>query len=154
MNDDVCLQALKEWTGKASASVVYDSTTDEFTADGLFTKVQGKQNIALVGFTTDEDVFGGFYSVAVTAQEEEFYDPNIFAFSFESHGRCMTPQRFVVKSWLRDEAGVYLWKNNVDRFVWFLVDGCGAFYLGNEKSQSFCSHLSNGFEGLEDTTLS
>ena len=43
------------------------------------------------------DVFGAFYSVAVTKQEEDFYDPSVFAFSFESHGRCMTPQRFPVK---------------------------------------------------------
>ena len=34
-----CVSALREWTGKATATVVYDSTVDEFTADRLFNKV-------------------------------------------------------------------------------------------------------------------
>ena len=92
-----CINALREWTGKSSATIIYDSTVDEFTADGLFNKVKGKKDIAVIGFTTDGDVFGGFYSVAVTRQDRNVYDPNIFVFSFESHGRCTTPQRFIVK---------------------------------------------------------
>ena len=97
MVDDLGINALREWTGKSSATIIYDSTVDEFTADGLFNKVKGKKDIAVIGFTTDGDVFGGFYSVAVTRQDRNVYDPNIFVFSFESHGRCTTPQRFIVK---------------------------------------------------------
>ena len=82
-----CVNALKEWTGKESATIIFDSTVDEFTTDGLFEKVKGKRNIAVVGFTTDGDVFGGFHNVAVTEQAFWFDDPNIFVFSFESHGR-------------------------------------------------------------------
>ena len=89
-----CINALKEWTGKARATKIYDSTVDEFTGNGNFNKVKGMPNIALVGFTTDGDVFGGFYSVAVTEQDEFLYDPNMFIFSFETHGRCNTPQKF------------------------------------------------------------
>ena len=64
-----CINALKEWTGKAKTTVVYDSTVDEVTHDRLFNTVKGKPNIAVIGFTTDGDVFGGFYSVAVTEQD-------------------------------------------------------------------------------------
>ena len=53
--------------------------------------------MALVGFTTDGYMFGGVFSVAVTERDKDFNDPNIFAFSFESHGRCTTRQRFVVR---------------------------------------------------------
>ena len=148
-----CVNALKGWTGKTRATTIFDSTVDEFTHDGLFQKVKGKPNIAVVGFTTDGDVFGGFYSVAVTEQDEDFNDPNIFVFSFESHGRCMTPQRFVVKEELKKRALVYFYKNDSYGFVDFGVDGVGGFTLGNEKSKSFCRDMSDAFEGLEDTTL-
>ena len=147
-----CVNALKEWTGKAKATIIYDSTVDEFTHDGLFTKVRGKPNIAVVGFTTDGDVFGGFYSRAVTKQNEQFFDPNIFVFSFESHGRCMTPQRFVVKERVMS-AYVRFFQNNSCGFVWFGVYDEGGFCLGDERSNSYCFDTSRAFEGLEDTTL-
>ena len=134
--------------------VVYDSKVDQFTADGLFEKVKGKPNIALIGFTTDGDVFGGFYSVAVTKQDEWFYDRTNFVFSFESHGRCKTPHRFVVKDRRHQCFGVYFWKNDNKGFVGFWVNRKFGFFLGNESSRSFCSGMSQGFEGLVDTTLS
>ena len=150
-----CVNALKEWTGKASATIIYDSTVDEFTDQGLFDKVQGKENIALVAFTADGDVFGGFYTVAVTQQCEwqAFYDPNMFIFSFESHRRCNTPQRFVVKKEMRRKKFVKFFKNDYDgRFV--NVGGYdGQFLLGNERSNVCCYGLSMSFVGIEDTTL-
>ena len=150
-----CVNALKRWTGKAKATVIFDSTVDEFTDNGLFTKVKGKQNIALVGFTTKGDVFGGFYSVAVTGQYQWFFnDPTIFAFSFESHGRCETPQRFAVPEHRKESAYVEFWDGfHGCGFVWLGVSGCGGFFLGNERSKSSCCSLSCVFEGIEHTTL-
>ena len=144
---------LTEWTGKTHARVVYDSTADEFTHDGLFQKVKGRPNIAVIGFTTDSDVFGGFYSVAVTKQGYPFYDPNIFAFSFESHGRCETPQRLVANEGLKEKAYARYWKDSCNGFVWLAVFGEGGFCLGNEGSDSYCCDVSRVFEGLVDTTL-
>ena len=114
---------------------------------------QGQENIAVIGFTTDGDVFGGFYRVAVTKQDDFFKDPNVFIFSFESHGRCETPQRFVVKEGMSKYASVKFFKDDSDGcFVIFY--GCyGFLLLGNEKSITWRDHLSNGFEGVEDTTL-
>ena len=149
-----CINALKEWTGKAKTTVVYDSTVDEVTHDRLFNTVKGKPNIAVVGFTTEGDVFGGFYSVAVTKQMKTFFDRNIFVFSFESHGRCMTPQKFAAEKWYKKAANVVFWKNSSEGFVQFGVDRVGYFFLGDEKSNSYCAYLSGAFEGLEDTTLS
>ena len=146
-----CVNALKEWTSKTTARAVYDSMVDEFTNECLFQKVRGKPNIAIVATTKDGDVFGGFYSVAVTGPEGS-KDPNMFAFSFESHGRCMTPQRFAVKKGMF-KAGVRFYQDDFDRrFVWFF-GGFGWFYLGNEKSGTSCSNLSAGFEGIENNTL-
>ena len=149
-----CVNVLKEWTGKASATVLFDGTVDELNHAWLFDKVKGRQNIAVVAFTTDGDVFGGFYSVAVTEQTTYMYDPNIFVFSFESHGRCATPQRFVVKEGLKKNAYVCFWTRDDFGFVQFSVlGGYGGFTLGNERSKSCCQYLSRGFEGLQDTTL-
>ena len=147
-----CVNALKEWTGKTRATKIYDSTVDEFTNHCLFDKVKGKPNIAVVGFTTDGDVFGEFHSVAVTEQDKEFFDPSIFDFSFESHGRCMKTQRFLVKK-LKKKALVQFCKNYSSGFVAFGVDNAGGFFLGNEDSDSYCWVVSDAFEGLEDTTL-
>ena len=144
---------LKEWTGKASATIIYDSTVDEFTADGLFTKVKGKKYVALVGFTTDGDVFGAFYSVAVTEQSECYKDPTLFVFSFESRGRCTTPHRFALKKGLNEKVYVVFWKFDSNGFVWFGVFDCGVVMFGNEGSNSRCKDMSDAFEGLENTTL-
>ena len=150
------VNTLKEWTWKATATVIYDSFVDEFTDECLFDKLKGKPNIAVVGFTTDGDVFGAFYSRAVRTQLigfTDFNDPDMFIFSFESHGRCMTPQKFVPKERLKKNAHVCFWNNNSCGFVELGVFGQCGFTLGNEKSRSCCIHLSRGFEGLEETTL-
>ena len=148
-----CVSALKEWTGKGSATIIYDSRVDPFTDQGLFDKVKGKANIAVVGFTADGDVFGGFYNVAVTEQNSSFYDPNMFIFSFESHGRCETPKRFTVKAEKRGDKYVCFYKNHSSgRFV-NIGGNAGWFYLGNETSKTYCFYLSDGYEGIENTTL-
>ena len=148
-----CVNALKGWTGKTHAQVVYDSDVDGFTHDGLFEKAQGKEDIAVIGFTTDGDVFGGFYSVAVQEQGFFFDDPNIFAFSFQSHGRCKTPQQFVPMEELKKYASVLFFKNGSRGFVRFCVHDRGGFRLGNEKSCTCCQNISRAFEGVKDTTL-
>ena len=148
-----CVSALKEWAGKSSATIIYDSTIDEFTDQGLFDKVQGKANIALVAFTADGDVFGGFYNVPVTEQNKAFKDPDMFVFSFESRGRCETPQRFAVKDERKGYKNVYFFKNNVNgRFV-SVGGNYGRFSLGNERSDTCCVNLSRGFMGIKDDTL-
>ena len=146
------VDALQEWTGKASATVVYDSTVDEFTAECLFQSVKGKPNIALVGFTTDGDVFGGFYSVAVDRQGLQFSGANMFAFSLFSGWRCKTPQKFALKEGV-ERAYVSFYTNDRNGFVLFEADCQGGFTLGNERSNSWCWDMSNAFEGLNNTTL-
>ena len=148
-----CVNTLREWTGKSRANVLYDSTVDELTHDGLFNNVKGKPNITLVGFTADGDVFGGFYNVAATEQDRWFNDPTIFAFSFESHGRCDTPQRFLVKEETKICSGVKFYKNpSFGAFVWFYGEH-GWFSLGNERSGTHCVNTPQVFDGIEDTTL-
>ena len=134
---------LKGWTGTSTASVVYDSRVNPFTDQGLFDKVKGKANIALITFTSDGDVFGGFFNVAMTEQDKDFKHLDIFIFLFDSHGRCATPQRFAVKEEDKQFADVCFWKNDSDKFVWFWGCSCG-FFLGNERSNSICEGLSLG----------
>ena len=148
------VEALKAWTSTSHATILYDSAVDDFTDDGIFSAVRDRANIAVVALTTDGDVFGGFYSVAVTEQDENFYDPNIFVFSFESRGRCETPQRFPVKEEKRRNKYVEFFKDSP--YVTFVnIGGCyGYFYLGNEKSSNtYCHSLSWDFVGIHDTTL-
>ena len=44
-------QRLKQWKGKTTASVIFDSNVDEFTDDRLFHKFKGKRNVAVIGFS-------------------------------------------------------------------------------------------------------
>ena len=149
-----CIDALKEWPGKQTATLIYDSTVDEYTDGALFHAVMNKPHIALIAFTTDGDVFGGFYSVAVTEANTKFFDPDIFLFSFESHGRCATPQRFVVQDDIRSAMSVMLYTNETSGwFLWFWNDYESGVCLGNERSETWCYELSSGFVGIEDDTL-
>ena len=146
------VERLLRWTGKARAAIIYDSAVDEFTDGGLFNAVQGKPNIALIGFTTDGDVFGGFHSVAVTEQDKA-HDPSIFFFSFESHGRCMTPQRFGVKEPWRTEASVEYHRNLYFGRVGLWGDAGYGFSLGDERYNTFCSFTSMGFKEVVFSTF-
>ena len=145
--------ALKGWTGKGCATVVYDSTADEFTDEGLFQSVKGKPDIAVVATTTDGDVFGGFYTVAVTGQDEWFMDPDMFIFTFEAHGRCATPRKFAVKRKWRDTNSVKFFKDFSAGWYVEFCGGGGWFFLGSEKSNTKTIDLARCFVGIEHTTL-
>ena len=124
-----------------SATVVNDSTIDELTDGRVFVKVMGRGNIAFIGFTTDGEVFGVFNIFAVTKQNILFFDPTMFAFSFESNGRCETLQRFVVKESLKDDASVQFWKDDNNRFVLFgylMVPASGSGKRGQTRTAGTC----------------
>ena len=149
----VGINALKGWTGKTNSKVVYDSMKDPFTAEGLFEKVKAKPNIALIGVSTDGDVFGVFYNVAVDKEDDVFMDPNMFVFSFESHGRCDVPQRFVLKEWMKYRACVSFLKLEEKSDFFFCVFDQSALQIANETTIGYCYNLSKGFSGLSDSTL-
>ena len=107
----------KQLTWLSEATFVNDSKADPSTAYGLFDRARRTLKVAFSGFMTYGDVFGGFFSVAVTEQIKRFFDPNMIIFSFESHGRCMTPQRFVAREERKENAPVMLWRNKRRGFV-------------------------------------
>ena len=149
------VETMKQWIGKPHATIIYDSDVHPYTASTLFAHVRGRENIALVTTTADGDVFGAFFSCAVKFREEHFQDPNIFAFSFESHGRCATPQRFGLKPERAQRAIVSFCNySSMGWFAWVGVFSEGAFHFGNEKSRPRCWNLSRIFEGMGDCTLS
>ena len=147
------IKALKQWTGKSAVDVVFDSAVDEFTSEGLFQTIRQKSDIALVGFTTDGDVFGVYLSVVVDKEREELKDTKCFVFSLESHGRCETPKRFYAKEELKNEGPCMVYAKNYRSGFIAIRSGNGCFWLGNEKSNAFCMTMSKGFEGLLNTTL-
>ena len=53
----------------------------------------------------------------------------------------------------KDEAYVGFFKNNPDGYFVQIYGGGGMFFLGNEKSRTYCVDRSLGFEAIEDTTL-
>ena len=143
---------LRRWTGAPGAAVLYDSDADEFTGRGFVEAVRTRANVAVVAFTADGDVCGLFYRVAVTEENTAFFDPSVFAFSFESHGRCASPQRFVVKRAKKKKAHVVLSTTYPEGFVSLHV-GASSVSVGTDRARSLCRSLSSAFEAMEDTTL-
>ena len=148
-----CTNALKDWTGKSKATILYDTMVDEFTDQGLFDKVNGKPNVALIVFTEDGDVFGVFYDIAVNRQRKPYVNPDIFLFCFESHGRCETPKKFCAKCSEKSYKHVMFYKN--DQCHWIVAVGWsrGSFIFANEKTKTQCYLPSFGFEGIDDDTF-
>ena len=130
------------------------TTSTHFIEVGCSGSVRWKKTSRSSATTTDGDVFGGFYSVPVTAPGQHCFDPDLFVFSFESHGLCATPQRFPLKAEARDTANVVVYSDGgfKGRFVTF-DGGVGWVSLGNQTSDTFCYDLSGDFEGIETTTL-
>ena len=147
-----CVDTLKEWTGTTNATILFDSTTDEFTHDGVFQKLRGKKNVALIATSDGKDVFGAFYSVAVTQQRKEFRDPTMFVFCFECHGRCKTPHRAAVWEDVSKWASVEFY-TGPNAFVHFTVFNRGSLYLGTDKTTSASPNLSLAFRGIANDTF-
>ena len=145
---------LQGWAGGGSSRVLYDSDVDRFTTGGMFEKIKDRPHVAVVAFTTDGDVFGGCYSIALTKTISCLKDPTIFAFSFESHGRCKTPQRFPVKKFIQHKANIRYGNWVCDEFIAFKVfrDGYG-FLLGNERTTCQVFEMAPVFEGVNDAAL-
>ena len=148
-----CVSALKEWTGKTDVTLLFDSNVDEYTYEAFFASILERPNVAVIATSTKGDVFGGFYHPAITAVTKFNWDPNMFVFSFESRGRCQTPQRFVLKEYIKIKAQVVR-LNKTPRGSFLRFDaGPGEFYIGKERSRVMCFNLSEGFEAIENTTL-
>ena len=147
-------ESLKEWTGKEKATLVYDSNFDSSSPVTLFEKVRGKPNVAIIVFVKEGDVFGAFYSIALTEKNKEYVDLNAFVFSFKSHGRCRVPQRFMVKE-EKEEDTVVGFGDLEDAF--YFVFGCseGGFSVYGDEfiTRCNCRDASKVFEGITDTTL-
>ena len=137
------VDALKQWTGKANVTILYDSTVDEFTKQGLFDKVVEKPNIAIVPFTDEGDVFGVYSNVGARSEEVPFEDPDMFIFSFQSHWIWGTPKRFLATEEGRQDLFVlFLPDNSNGVFVQFAShrrnDLLPLALLGHEKSRTRC----------------
>ena len=58
-----------------------------------------------------------------------------------------------MKEGMKGKASVKFFKDEPDGRIVEFGGGEGWFFLGNERSDMWCVDLSEGFEGIEDTTL-
>ena len=153
---------LKTWTGKARATTVYDTNEDEFTMEAFNRHALRRKNIAVVVTTSEGDVFGFYTAGPVVKQHVRAYDPEMFVFSLESHGRCMTPQRFFARANAKKDAFVEFcervdYSDEVDEeyvtkdFAKFGTDGSlndGVVSFGDDRLPIFDFGLDKGIEGV------
>ena len=89
------VKALKQWTWLPEVTLIYDVKTDPSTTDALIDKSLMLTEHRHQWVQERPGLVGAFCCVT-GMKNERFNDTTIFAFSFESHGRCMKLQRFMV----------------------------------------------------------
>ena len=149
------LQALKGWTQKQNVSTIFDSAYDPFVADVFHERVMNVPDVAVVAFTSEGCVFGGFFHRAVEAVNAQVADQQVFAFSFESRGACETPQQFLPCEQLREATppGVRLTTGD-SGFIRFSLAGVNGFSLGSPQSKTSAFECLVGFRGMRNEILS
>ena len=142
------LKARYEFT---DVSLLYDSTVDPFTADGLLNKVVAKPHVAIVIFTSKGDIFGFFYIEPIQPGKRHGL-VHVRAFSFECHGRCETPKFFSPN---RDRCGgvQLIFSSDRDGIFTLSVRFSGSLTIANDHSRSFGNSLSTAFEDMPETLL-
>ena len=153
MNNRPLTQTLRTWTNKTSVRIIFDSDFDEFSVWSFQRHFLKRKNLVTVGATNENDVFGAFLSVEAPRSERRIDDPNLFLFSFESHARCQTPQRFPLKEEWKTKSGYWLMDHERDGFFHVGAGRNGFIWFGNDRSESWCRDLSVVFEGLDDLAL-
>ena len=146
------LRVLKKWTGKKNATLLYDSSVDELSADELFAKVANKPNIALVNVQENGEIIGVFYAAAVKSQGAYVKDPDVFIFALEANGRFRTPKHFTVKWHVRDSMAVVFFQNSSDNWFQAGVMYFGALQLG-KTSASEARSLDGAFRRMKRIDL-
>ncbi|KAL7722348.1 hypothetical protein QTN25_001091 [Entamoeba marina] len=82
------LSKIKEWSGKNSYSILFDSDVDGDGGDGVLReKVFGKSNLYFIHFDDNQNVFGGYVDKKIEITEGWIRDPKSFAFSLLRNGR-------------------------------------------------------------------
>ena len=143
------VKVLKEWTGKETAELVYDTTTCDFSHNAFNVCFKSPNN-AVIGVTEDGDIFGGF---GVVVQINEYTpNPNHFIFSLDSHCRCCVPQRWRIKP-EKQATSVMLFNDSSDFIRFGAGDGEGRLYFISGQNQSFCCNLSESYDGVGDLWL-
>ena len=146
------VKVLKEWAGKETAELVYDSATCDFSHDAFNACFRSPSN-AVVGITEDGDVFGGFVSVVVRQVNNFTTDPVHFILSLASHRRCAVPQRWAINP-EKQATAVRLFDTTSASFVRFGGGSNEGRLVLRGKERSFCCNLSESYVGLEDLWLS
>ena len=147
------LKALKTWTCKSKATLVFDSDKDGWDKP-KFHEAMKKPSNAVIGITDKGDIFGGYVSVALTETGKWLPDDGQFAFSLFSHGRCDVPQRWMMKK-DREGAGkdVAIWRPGNNDYITFGNFNCGSLKLNIQTNESWIGNPSRWFNGLGDTVL-
>ena len=146
------LDTLKRWTNATASHIVFDADRRLIVGRAFFPKCGGLANLALVAFTRDGDVFGGFVKRRFPRENERAKDPGHFLFSLYSHGRGSAPAMFPLTEQARQEVAVQtFYDDNVAGFLRF--GGRGALTLGNNSFTPFAKNLRLSYVGLPDTLL-
>ena len=137
--------ALKVWTGKTNATIVYDSSSCEWDHN-KFNELLKTPSNAVIGITEDGDVFGGFVSVAIEKANHWLPDGSLFVFSLFCHWRCDVPQKWELLERRKNVTEtVMIFDTTNSSFIRF--GSFGFFFFGEGRNCSYIGRLDMCFEG-------
>ena len=141
---------LKTWTGAQSADVVFDSVEDGEDSWTFNATLEGKAPVAVLCWTEDGDAFGVMFTEPVEGKCVSRHPFSVC--SFESHGRCITPQRFSMNPARVDQCEVQL-RQDRNGICLLCRSGDASLLLQDGRRMSRGVGLGRLFSGMEDTTL-
>ena len=142
------ISALKCWTVRASANIIYDSRVDPFTDQGLFDKVK-KSNVAVVYFTTEGTFLWILHRCCDTTKGKFLRREYVCLPVRVARAVCDTAA-VPCEGEERSSGCVVLQQQR--RVVCHFSSEADCS-LGNEKSNTHCWNRSQGFDGIADNTL-
>ena len=147
-------EILQKWAGKTRFTVVFDSDADGAGFETFQTRLLHRSNLAFVGITQNNDVFGAYLNVTIDRISFcSFYDdPDHFIFSFNTNGRCRTPRRWFVKESRRHETNGLIFSGNPAGYVKI---GCpaGYIYMGPTRADAYSWNVKLCYDRIDDDTL-
>ena len=117
-----------------------------------FERLRNRQNVLVLAKITEGWYFGVWFTRPLQRFNQKTFDPTITAFVIRSDGDVPI-QTFPVRSKLKRAVFVNVVTDSDRGFFNVGVDGVGQFWIGTQRSRSFCENLSAIFEGLDDRGL-
>ena len=139
-------KTIAEWSKKEHVEVLFDSQSDDWckTTSEFGEKILGKKDLFIIVHDLECNIFGGYVSETVAAEDEWVEDKECFLFNLESNGRFKEPMRYPIKAEKSKHAFVLFGKD---------FDGLFQFGYGYDIIVTKQDHVDNFLSGVNESAF-